>query len=314
MTLLVSYNLACKRDNSEFYEHADMLRLNSPWYTPQELEEILQDKQKPIFLDINLSERTKPKIFSHKYEDLLSLAGKHDVEWVGISNVDVSSIFYDIKKLLKNDRTKVCAKVETKDGCENIDSLIDTFDGIMVDVEDLATNLNSWSEAIKWKELIYKKCVDKKKDHFVLSGVIFEYKKMNLRSAYTYGAFDLLHPGHIKLLENAKSFCDYLIVGVVGDKAIAELKGKDRPIEPIADRIRKVSALKCVDLVIEQETYDPVPNLKQYKGVNILIKGNDWKNIPGEDFIKEKGGILIKPHYSEGWSTSGLVKKIRGEK
>ena len=180
MALLVSYNLACKLNNPQFYEQADIIRLNSPWYTPIELENILMYETKPKFIDVNIKERSKPKKFNHKYEELLKLVGKYDVDWVGISNVEDGNFYRKIKELLSNDVTKICAKVETLEGCKNIENIIKIYDGVMVDVEDLAFEIG-WEEAIKWKEQINEKCDKENKDHFVLSGVIFEYKrKVNL--------------------------------------------------------------------------------------------------------------------------------------
>ena len=135
---------------------------------------------------------------------------------------------------------------------------------------------------------------------------------------YTYGVFDLLHPGHIKLLEKAKKLGDYLIVGIVGDKAVSELKGKDRPIQLAKDRLFIIENLKCVDKVMHQKTYNPSKNLllleQKHMKVNILTKGDDWEKIPGEELIKKLGGKLIKLPYSKKFSTTSMVKKIKGDK
>lgn len=307
MGLMVSYNIMCKKKSPQFYDSVEVIRLNSPWYTPKELIKVLDTTDKMKFIDINLKTRAKPKRFDHNAAELLRLAGKYNVEWVGISNVEDVNTYSAVKKLLGNSKTKICAKVETANGCKNIDQIINTFDGIMVDVEDLAFKVG-WERARKEQRRIHKLCEEKHKDHFRLSGVIFDhvnYKKI----VYTYGAFDLLHPGHIKMLETARSLGDILIVGIVGDKAIKKLKGKDRPIHAFADRLRIVQSLKCVDQAIEQKDYNPVPNMEKIRP-NILVKGNDWAYIPGEEWIKEHGGKLIKPQYSTAWSTSATVKKI----
>lgn len=135
---------------------------------------------------------------------------------------------------------------------------------------------------------------------------------------YTYGAFDLLHSGHIKLLEKAKALGDYLIVGIVADNPIKQLKGKDRPIQSQEDRINVVSHLNMVDKVMLQNTYDPHENIKKlyFKDsirIDILAKGNDWDYIPGTKAIIEMGGKLVKLPYSKGFSTSDMIKKIRGK-
>ena len=310
MALIASYNIVCKQQKPTFYEHVDMLRLNSPWYTKEELEHIFLTEKLPKYVDINIKPRSKPKKADHDYKSLLELCGKYNIDWVAISNVESIEIYDEIKKLLSNDVTKVCAKIESSKGCKNAKNIIDKFDGIMVDTEDLALDTN-WEKAIKERDRINKTCNEKQKDYFQLTGVIFEHQK-HPKIIYSFGAWDLLHQGHINILKKAKSYGDFLIVGVVGDDAIKKLKGKDRPIEPLEDRLNKVKELKCVDLAIKQIDYNPVPNLEQYRP-DILVKGDDWDFIPGQDWVKKNNKKLIKPAYSKGWSTSGLVKRIRGE-
>lgn len=130
---------------------------------------------------------------------------------------------------------------------------------------------------------------------------------------YTYGVWDLLHPGHIKLLIRARKLGDFLVVGVVKDKPIKCLKGKDRPIQSLNERLFIVSALKCVDVAIVQSEYDPSRELRKIGRVDILVKGDDWERIPGGNTIRAMGGKLIKLSYSSGYSTSALVSKISGK-
>jgi rfaE bifunctional protein nucleotidyltransferase chain/domain len=287
-----------------------MLRLNSPWYTKEELEHIFLTEKLPKYVDINIKPRSKPKKADHDYKFLLKLCGKYNIDWVAISNVESADLHVEIRKLLSNDKTKICAKIESSLGCKNVENIMDKFDGIMVDTEDLAMDTN-WEQAIKERDRIYKACKEKQKDYFQLTGVIFEHIKPST-IVYSYGAFDLLHPGHIKLLERAKSYGTFLIVGIVKDEAIKKLKGNDRPIQPFQDRLDIIKSLKCVDVAIAQEDYNPVPNLEIFIP-DILVKGDDWDYIPGEDWVKKNNKKLIKPTYSKGWSTSGMVKKIRGE-
>jgi len=310
MSLMVSYNIICKKKSPRFYENVEIIRLNSPWYSKKDLIDVLKNIKKAKFVDINIKSRTKAKIADHNYTDLLELVGKYTVEWVGISNVEDTKIYDNTRRLLGNNTTKICAKIETRKGCKEIDKIIKVFDGIMVDVEDLAFEIG-WDQESKEKEKIYDLCKTKQKTHFRLTGVIFEQIKYE-KIVYTYGAFDLLHPGHINMLETSKSYGDKLIVGIVGDEAIKKLKGEDRPIQSEKDRLRIVNSLKCVDKAIEQKDYDPVPNMKKIKP-NILVKGDDWDYIPGHEWIEKNGGRLIKPKYSKGWSTSGTVKKMGGK-
>ena len=128
---------------------------------------------------------------------------------------------------------------------------------------------------------------------------------------YTYGAWDILHPGHIRFLARAKALGDYLIVGVISDKQIADFKGKDRPVQSEDERIITVGSLRMVDAVIRQEWYDPSEELKSLSRINILTKGDDWDYIPGTETIEDIGGKLVKLGYTKQYSTSSLVKKIK---
>jgi len=127
---------------------------------------------------------------------------------------------------------------------------------------------------------------------------------------YTYGVWDLLHPGHIRLLARAKNLGDFLVVGVVSDSPVAELKGEDRPVQNQNERLINVGSLRFVDAAIPQKEYDPSSELRNLFRVNILTKGDDWEYIPGVETVEELGGRLIKLGYSESFSTSKIVKKI----
>jgi len=306
--LMISYNLAIKRHKQDFYKKADIIRLNSPWYTKDELIEAIETIDKPKFVDINIKQRKKSGKANHDYRELLKLLGKYNVEWVGISNVEDAETYEKVRSLLINKDINICAKIETELGCWHADDIIFAFDGIMVDIEDLAFEIG-WKRATEEKDRIYQLCERNSKKHFRLSGVIFEGVGFG-KIVYTYGAWDLLHPGHIKLLEKAKSFGEELWVGVVGDNAIKKLKGNDRPIQTQRDRMKIVESLKCVDFVVPQDDYDPIPNMEKIKP-DILVKGNDWDYIPGQEWIELHGGKLIKPEYSKGWSTSKTVEKMK---
>ena len=131
---------------------------------------------------------------------------------------------------------------------------------------------------------------------------------------YTYGAWDLFHPGHVNLLRRVKEMGDFLIVGVVADKPIKDLKGIDRPTQSQEERIVVVANSRYVDAAILQPEYDPSQQLRLIKSVDILAKGDDWDYIPGEEAIEKLGGKLVKPTYTEGFSTSMLVEKLAKDK
>ena len=106
---------------------------------------------------------------------------------------------------------------------------------------------------------------------------------------------------------------DFLIVGVVADLPIRELKGASRPVQTQEERILTSGSIRDVDAVIAQSDYDPTIILEQLPRIDILTKGDDWDYIPGTQTIEKLGGKLIKLNYSDGYSTSKLVKKMENE-
>lgn len=125
-----------------------------------------------------------------------------------------------------------------------------------------------------------------------------------LKIVYTYGAFDILHPGHIKFLTRARELGDFLIVGVVSDSPVKKLKGPKRPIQVLEDRLINIASLRCVEAAIIQKDYDPSQELRHLSRIDILTKGNDWSYIPGKETIESMGGKLIQLRYSKDFSTS----------
>ena len=126
---------------------------------------------------------------------------------------------------------------------------------------------------------------------------------------YTYGAFDILHPGHVLLLEKAKRLGDSLAVGILSDEAIKKRKGDDRPIQPQADRMKIISSLRCVDTVYRQDSYDPTANLELIHP-EIVTKGDDWNILRG--YLEPFHFIKFVPlDYSPDYSTSKIVEEIK---
>jgi len=136
-------------------------------------------------------------------------------------------------------------------------------------------------------------------------------KRKNKIVAFTNGCFDLLHYGHIKYLKSAKKMSDILIVGINTDASIKRIKGKNRPITPLAQRMQIISALEVVDYVISFSEDTPYNLIKEIKP-DLLIKGGDWdtKEIVGKDIVESYGGKVITIPYIKGISTTGIIKKI----
>lgn len=139
---------------------------------------------------------------------------------------------------------------------------------------------------------------------------------MKYHIGYTCGVFDLFHVGHLNLLERCKSMCDYLIVGVCDDEYVRKVKNKEAVV-PVADRIRILKALKCVDdaiLVDIETTNDKMLALERFH-FNVLFSGDDWK---GSDRYKktekefDKIGVAIEYlPYTKGVSTSQLKEEMK---
>ncbi len=127
------------------------------------------------------------------------------------------------------------------------------------------------------------------------------------KTVYAYACGDILHYGHISFLEKAKEKGDYLIVGVLSDKAIMEKKQK--PIMPLDERIKVIEALKCVDLAIVQYEYSPLENVKKFKP-NVLIESNSHEHMPANAFVKDYGGKVVIIPYYKGISSSDIKNKI----
>lgn len=128
---------------------------------------------------------------------------------------------------------------------------------------------------------------------------------------YAYVVADLLHKGHRLHLKNCKALCDYLIVGVLSEKAV--LEKKQAPVQSLADRIEAVQDLKYVDCAVCQDTYSPLENCKAIKP-DILFESSSHSEMPANNFMKSVGGqVLVMPYYSEESSTS-IKEKIKNAK
>jgi D-beta-D-heptose 7-phosphate kinase/D-beta-D-heptose 1-phosphate adenosyltransferase len=129
---------------------------------------------------------------------------------------------------------------------------------------------------------------------------------------FTNGVFDLLHPGHLRYLQHARSLGDALIVGVNSDRSVRANKGPGRPINPEAERAELLAALACVDAVAifdEETPYEIISALQP----DVLVKGADWAEdaIVGRDVVEARGGKVVRVDLEKGYSTTSIVAKIR---
>lgn len=131
--------------------------------------------------------------------------------------------------------------------------------------------------------------------------------------AFTNGVFDLLHPGHIRYLQDARSEGDALIVGVNSDRSVTAIKGPSRPITPERERAEVLAALACVTAVVLFDEDDPQRIIQRLQP-DVLVKGADWAadRIIGRDAVEARGGRVVRIPLAEGYSTSDIIRKIQG--
>ncbi len=127
---------------------------------------------------------------------------------------------------------------------------------------------------------------------------------------FTNGCFDLLHPGHVRLLERAGTHGDKLIVAVNGDAGVRGLKGPGRPVLPEAERAATLAALAAVDAVTVFDEETPCALLEALLP-DVLVKGADWSHwIAGREIVETAGGRVFPIPVEPGYSTTDVVKNI----
>ena len=149
-------------------------------------------------------------------------------------------------------------------------------------------------------------------DQLILKLAYWRFK--NYRVVFTNGCFDILHLGHIDYLSKARSTGDILVIGLNTDDSVRRLKGSSRPINDQNARARILASFSFVDAVVmfDEDTPYELINMVQ---PDILVKGSDYKpeDIVGYDILKAKGGKVITIDFLEGYSTSGIVDKIKND-
>ncbi|GIW39605.1 MAG: glycerol-3-phosphate cytidylyltransferase [Candidatus Binatia bacterium] len=145
-----------------------------------------------------------------------------------------------------------------------------------------------------------------------LARTLARLRAQGKKIVFTNGCFDLLHPGHVRLLRQAKKLGDVLVVALNDDASVRRLKGKGRPILPLRDRCEVLSALEAVDYVTFFSEDTP-ERLVRLFAPDVLVKGADWrgKEIAGASYVRKAGGRVRLLPYRSGYSSSDLVRKIR---
>ncbi|MCP4619346.1 MAG: D-glycero-beta-D-manno-heptose-7-phosphate kinase [Bradyrhizobium sp.] len=147
----------------------------------------------------------------------------------------------------------------------------------------------------------------------VLDGQLAEWRKQGLRVGFTNGCFDILHPGHVKVLTAARGACDRLVVGLNSDASVRRLKGESRPVQDERARAEVLAALEAVDLVVIFEEDTPIRLIAQVRP-SVLVKGGDYtrEQVVGHEIVEAEGGEVLLVDILEGHSTTSLVKRARG--
>tara|TARA_B100001173_G_scaffold312401_1_gene333438 strand:- start:2589 stop:4013 length:1425 start_codon:yes stop_codon:yes gene_type:complete len=163
----------------------------------------------------------------------------------------------------------------------------------IIEYESSINKSNSYAHIKTWDEI---------------SIISLEMRKKNKKIIFTNGCFDILHIGHIKYLEKAKSFGDVLILGLNSDESIKKLKGDDRPINTQIDRAYILASLEVVDYLVIFDNETPYELIKLIKP-DVLVKGSDYKGkkVIGADIVKDLRLVDFIP----GKSTSSTIKRIR---
>lgn len=148
-----------------------------------------------------------------------------------------------------------------------------------------------------------------------LDAQVREWRSQGLRVGFTNGCFDILHPGHVKVLTAARAACDRLIVGLNSDASVKRLKGKGRPVQNERARAEVLAALEAVDLVAIFEEDTPIRLITAIKP-SVLVKGGDYtrEQVVGHEIVEAHGGEVLLVDVLPGFSTTSLVDRARGGK
>ena len=129
---------------------------------------------------------------------------------------------------------------------------------------------------------------------------------------FTNGVFDLIHPGHVRYLSEARALGDALIVGVNSDRSVRAIKGPERPLTPEAERAEILLSLATVDAVVIFDEPTPLALVTLIQP-DVLVKGADWQeqDIVGREVVEARGGRVVRVAFSPGHSTTDLIQRAR---
>jgi D-beta-D-heptose 7-phosphate kinase / D-beta-D-heptose 1-phosphate adenosyltransferase len=145
-----------------------------------------------------------------------------------------------------------------------------------------------------------------------LDAQLLDWRRQGLRVGFTNGCFDILHPGHVRVLTAARGACDRLIVGLNSDASVKRLKGEGRPVQDERARAEVLAALEAVDLVVVFTQDTPLELITQIKP-SVLVKGGDYtrEKVVGHEIVEANGGEVLLVDILPGFSTTSLVDRAR---
>jgi D-beta-D-heptose 7-phosphate kinase/D-beta-D-heptose 1-phosphate adenosyltransferase len=139
---------------------------------------------------------------------------------------------------------------------------------------------------------------------------VARWRRGGLKIGFTNGCFDLLHPGHVALLGQARAACDRLVVGINSDASVRRLKGPDRPVQNQDARAAVLASLAAVDAVVIFDEDTPVELIKQLRP-DLLVKGADYRldEVVGAEIVESYGGRVMLAPIVPGFSTTATIAR-----
>jgi len=163
------------------------------------------------------------------------------------------------------------------------------------------------ADAVDAAASVAEKILDAKQ----LAEQVAQWRARGLSVGFTNGCFDLVHPGHISLLEQAERECDRLIVGVNSDASVGRLKGAGRPVQDAAARCRVLASVAAVDAVVVFDDDTPIELIRQLRP-DVLVKGADYAldEVVGGDIVRAYGGRVVLAELVDGFSTTATIERL----
>ncbi|HJO05296.1 MAG TPA: D-glycero-beta-D-manno-heptose 1-phosphate adenylyltransferase [Acidobacteriota bacterium] len=153
---------------------------------------------------------------------------------------------------------------------------------------------------------------DSSDDDADIAAALVRHRKRGERIVFTNGCFDLLHPGHLEGLRQARALGDRLVVGVNSDESVRQLKGADRPVVPLAERLELLRAIRWVDYVVAFDSDTPADLIAGLRP-DVYAKGADWQDrpMPEADAARAAGVEVVFLDLVAGYSTTDIIERIR---